>query len=96
MKNAIKCNVCGHEQEKGLMCSKCGSKIRVNPYYTNKFKTNQRNMPDYKRVLTESSSMNLFEKIQWGGVTAGIIFYILVSIVIKIAGGLLDMVLILL
>lgn len=89
MKNVIKCNVCGHEQEKGLRCSKCGSRIKVNPYYTNKFKTNHGNMPDYRQVLTESSSMNFFEKIQWGGVTAGIVFYILVSIVIKIAGGLL-------
>ncbi len=89
MKNVIKCNVCGHEQEKGLTCSKCGSKIRVNPYYTNKFKTNPNKRHDYRHVLTESSSMNLFERIQWNGVTAGIIFYIIVSIVITMAGGLL-------
>ena len=86
-KNAIKCNICGHEQTRGLICSKCGSRIRVNSYYSNKFKTNPRNRHDYRQVLTESSSINFFEKINWNGVTSGIIFYIVASIIIRIVGG---------
>ena len=86
-KNVIKCNICGHEQEKRLICSKCGSRIRVNPHYSNNFKTNPPKGHDYRQVLTENSSINFFEKINWNGVTSGIVFYIVASIIIRIVGG---------
>ena len=81
-KNAIKCNICGHEQTKGLICSKCGSRIRIKTNYQNNFKMNHRN--DYRHVLTKSSSINVFEKVHWNGVTSGIVFYIVASIIIKV------------
>lgn len=84
-KHAIKCTICGHEQEKGLICSKCGSRIRIKTNYQNKRYHQNRN--DYRHVLAESSSINILEKIQWSGVTSGIVFYIVASIVIRIVGG---------
>ena len=84
-KNAIKCNICGHEQTRGIICSKCGSRIKIKTNYQNNFKIDHRY--DYRHVLAESSSINFFEKINWNGVTSGIIFYIVASIIIKIVGG---------
>lgn len=84
-KNAIKCTICGHEQEKGLICSKCGSRIKIKTNYQNKRYHQNRN--DYRHVLAESSSINILEKIQWSGVTSGIVFYIVASIIIRIVGG---------
>ena len=84
-KNAIKCNICGHEQTRGMICSKCGSRIKIKANYQNNFKIDHRY--DYRHVLDESSSVNFFEKINWNGVTSGIVFYIVASIVIRIIGG---------
>ena len=84
-KNAIKCNICGHEQTRGMICSKCGSRIKLKTNYQNNFKIDHRY--DYRHVLAESSSINFFEKINWNGVTSGIVFYIVASIVIRIIGG---------
>ncbi|MGB9979826.1 hypothetical protein [Methanobacterium sp.] len=85
-KNALKCNICGHEQEKGLICSKCGSRIRRKTNYQTEFKTNHRSRYYYGHVA-KSSSIHFFDRIHWGAVTSGIIFYIVASIVTKIVGG---------
>ena len=86
-KKVIKCTICGHEQEKGLVCSKCGSRIRKKANYQNKFKINRGSRYEYRHIA-ENSSIHFFDRIHWGAVTSGIIFYIVASIVTRIAGGL--------
>ncbi|MGF7118805.1 hypothetical protein [Methanobacterium oryzae] len=81
--------ICGHEQAKGLKCSKCGSLLRkkVNHKNFNNYKHHHRNKYDLSHVLERSSEINFFEKIQWSGVTSGIVFYIVAIIVIRIISG---------
>ena len=57
-KNYIKCTICGHEQEKSLLCSKCGSKIRLKVSPQNR---NYRNRHDYKHLAED----DLFNRIEW-------------------------------
>lgn len=84
-KNTLKCRICGHEQLRGLKCSKCGSSLRkVNYRNINDYGHYRRNKYDLSYVLEGSSELNFFERIEWRGVTSGIIFYIVASIVIRI------------
>ncbi|HML04449.1 MAG TPA: hypothetical protein VK426_01620 [Methanobacterium sp.] len=75
-KNYIKCRICGHEQEKTLVCSKCGSKIRLTGNNQNR---NYRNRYDYRNVEND-----LLDRIEWSGIVSGVIFYILVSLFIGV------------
>jgi hypothetical protein len=82
--SGIKCNICGYEQNKSLICSKCGSRIRKTNYQNKMY---HQNRGDYRHILAESSSIHFFDRIHWGAVTSGIIFYIVASIVTRIVRG---------
>lgn len=79
-------------KKKGLRCFKCGSFLRRKTNYQNEFKINHRNRYDYRHVLAVSSSINFFERIEWSGVTSGIVFYIVAIIVTIIVGGIFSLV----
>ena len=76
-KNYIKCTICGHEQEKGLICSKCGSKIRLKVNHQNR---NYQNRYEYKHLAED----DLFNRIEWNEIKSGILFYILALIIMHI------------
>lgn len=76
-KNTVKCTICGNEQEKGLVCSKCGSKIRLKVNHRNKSYQNGYN---YRHV----GEKDLFDRIEWNGVKSGVIFYIVAVIFMRI------------
>lgn len=77
-KKYINCPICGHEQERGLKCSKCGSYIRKKSNQ-GKIRANHRSKYDYTHVLEGKKGINIFntfDLIDWRGVTIGICFYI--------------------
>jgi len=91
-KNRLKCGVCGHEQEKGLKCSKCASNLRIKTNQNSlNYKNNYRNKLDYRHVLEGSSEINVFDRIQWNGVISGVVFYIVARIIMYIVGIILFM-----
>ena len=71
-KNNIKCRICGHEQERTLVCSKCGSKIRPN--------TNHWNRTGYRHLAED----DLLDRIDFNAIKSGVLFYILALIIMFI------------
>ena len=76
-KKYIKCTICGHKQEKGLVCSRCGSRIRLKVNHQNR---NYRNRYDYTHLAED----DLFNRIEWNGIKSGILFYIMARIIVHV------------
>lgn len=82
-KNRIRCQICGHVQEKrNVVCSKCGNILRR--------KINSHRGYDYNHVLKQTNEKGFLDRIEWWGVTSGIIFLIVTQIIssILLFGGL--------
>lgn len=81
--NRIRCQICGHVQEKrNVVCSKCGNILRR--------KVNSRRGYDYSHVLEQTNEKGFLDRIEWWGVTSGVIFLIVAQIIssILLFGGL--------